>query len=167
MLYLKEANMEDIEKEYEYITNLPKDENGFTNPNYGVSREEFEKTVLPNYINHAKELNLQEGHVPSTQYFLWDDDKIVGLFRIRHELNEALAKGAGHIGYGIRKEYRGMGYATKGLKLTIEKAWEIIKEDEIYMSVHKDNPASLQVQKANGAYIHHEDDAEYYTRIKR
>ena len=53
------------------------------------------------------------------------------------------------------------------MKLTIEKAWEIIKEDEIYMSVHKDNPASLQVQKANGAYIHHEDDAEYYTRIKR
>ena len=61
MLYLKEANMEDIEKEYDYITNLPEDENGFTNPNFGCTREEFEKTVLPNYINHAKGINLQEG----------------------------------------------------------------------------------------------------------
>ena len=40
MLYLKEANWEDIEKEYEYITNLPENENGFTNANYGVSRED-------------------------------------------------------------------------------------------------------------------------------
>ncbi len=42
-----------------------------------------------------------------------------------------------------------------------------IPEDEIYMSVHKDNPASLKVQLKNGAYIHHENDKEYYTRIKR
>ena len=82
-------------------------------------------------------------------------------------LNDFLREGAGHIGYGIGKDYRGKGYASEGLRLTIEKAWEIIKEDEIYMSVHKDNPASLQVQKKNGAYIHHEDDKEFYTRIKR
>ena len=123
--------------------------------------------MLPDYINYAKGINLPDGYVPATEYFLWDDDKIVGLFRIRHELNEFLAKGAGHIGYGIRKEYRGKGYATQGLRLTIEKAWEIIKEDEIYMSVNKDNAASLQVQKANGAYIHHEDENKFYTRIKR
>lgn len=41
MLYLKEANFEDIEKEYEYITSLPENECGFTNPNFGVSREDF------------------------------------------------------------------------------------------------------------------------------
>ena len=43
----------------------------------------------------------------------------------------------------------------------------MIREDEIYMSVHKDNPASLKVQMKNGAYIHHEDEQEIYTRIKR
>jgi predicted acetyltransferase len=74
---------------------------------------------------------------------------------------------AGHIGYGIGKVYRGKGYASEGLRLTIEKAWVIIKEDEIYMSVHKDNPASLKVQQKNGAFIHHEADKEFYTRIKR
>lgn len=166
MLYLKAVNWEDIEQEYLFTTEQPTDENGFTNKYESVSREEFEKVVLPRLINNSKGIDLPEGHVPGTEFFLWEDDEIVGLFRIRHELNDFLANGPGHIGYGIKKEYRGKGYATKGLALTIEKAREIIKEDEIYMSVHKDNPASLQVQLKNGAYIHHEDNKEYYTRIK-
>lgn len=166
MLYLKAVNWEDIEQEYLFTTNQLADENGFTNKYEGVSREEFEKVVLPRLINNSKGIDLPEGHVPGTEFFLWEDDEIVGLFRIRHELNDFLREGAGHIGYGIKKEHRGKGYATKGLALTIEKAKEIIKEDEIYMSVHKDNPTSLQVQLKNGAYIHHEDDKEYYTRIK-
>ncbi|MBR3841087.1 MAG: GNAT family N-acetyltransferase [Erysipelotrichales bacterium] len=167
MLYLKEANYEDIEKEYEYIRDLPKDENGFTNPDFQISRKDFEEKALLSYINQSKGIDLPEGYVPCTTYFLWDNDEIVGLFRIRHHLNEFLRTGAGHIGYGIGKKYRGKGYATEGLRLTIEKAWTIIPEDEIYMSVHKDNPASLKVQQKNGAYIHHEDDKEFYTRIKR
>lgn len=80
---------------------------------------------------------LQEGWVPETEFFLWEDNRIVGWFRIRHWLTEELAKGAGHIGYGIRKEFRGKGYASLGLKLTVEKAWQMIREDEIYMSVHR------------------------------
>ncbi len=167
MIYLKEANLEDVQKEFEFITQLPEDENGFTNPNCGCSFEEFTEKILPGYIDHSKGLNLPAGHVPGTQYFLWDEDEIVGLFRIRHHLCEALANGAGHIGYGIRKEFRGRGYANEGLRLTIEKAWSIIPEDEIYMSVHKDNPASLKTQLKNGAYIHHEDEKEYFTRVKR
>ena len=70
---------------------------------------------------------------------------------MRHYLTPALANGGGHIGYGIKKEFRGKGYASEGLRLTIEKAWHIIKEDEIYMSVHRDNMASLRVQIKNGA----------------
>ena len=86
-------------------------------------------------------------------YFLWDDDKIVGLFKIRHYLNEFLANGPGHIGYSILSDFRGNGYATKGLRLAIDKCKKIICEDEIYLSVHKNNPISLKVQKNNGAYI--------------
>ena len=58
MLYLKAANSEDIEKEYSYITSLPADENGFTNPNAGVSREDFESVVLPRFINHSQGIDL-------------------------------------------------------------------------------------------------------------
>ena len=167
MLYLKEANFEDIEKEYQYIRSLPEDENGFMNSDYNISRKDFEEIALPRYINHSKGIDLPDGWVPSTTFFLWNDDEIVGLFRIRHYLNDHLRNGAGHIGYGIGKQHRGKGYATEGLRLTLEKAWNIIKEDEVYISVHKDNPASLKVQIKNGAVIHHEDEKEYYTRIKR
>lgn len=167
MVYLKEANMEDWEKEYAFIANTPAEENGFGNSGAGCSKEEFAHKILPGYIHGAKGIGLPEGWVPQTQLFLWDDDQIVGLFRIRHYLTESLANGSGHIGYGIAKEFRGKGYASLGLKLAIEKAWEIINEEEIYMSVHKDNPASLRVQIKNGAYIHHEDEQEFYTRIKR
>lgn len=165
MLYLKEANFQDIEKEYEYITNLPKNENGFFNTDYNCSKEDFEKIILPRYIDNAKGVNLVEGRVPSTEYFLWNDDEIVGLFRLRHYLNDFLREYAGHIGYGIKKEFRGQGYAKEGLKLLINIAKEIVPEDEIYMSVHKNNLASLKTQLSNGAYIHHEDDERYYTRI--
>lgn len=167
MLELRAANFDDIEKEYEYITALPSDENGFTNVDFGVSRLDFETKVLPRYINHSNGLELPESYVPATEYFLWDGDKIVGLFRLRHKLNECLRNGAGHIGYGIKSEYRGRGYATKGLALVIAKAKEIIPEDEIYLSVLKSNPASLRVQCKNGAYIHHEDDTLFYTRVKK
>ena len=84
---------------------------------------------------------------------------------MRHYVNDAQRSGGGHIGYGIREKYRGRGYATKGLALTIEKARDLVEEDELYQSLHKDNPASLRVQEKNGAYIHHSDEKEYYTRI--
>lgn len=166
MLKLKAASLEDAEKEWEYIRDLPEDENGFTNRNSGVEKEEFMSKVLPGFIDSASGINVPLGFVPETEYFLWDGEEIVGLFRIRHELNEALRNGGGHIGYGIKKEYRGREYAVKGLALTIEEAKKIIKEDEIYMSVNIDNPASLAVMLKNGAYIHHSDEKEHYTRIK-
>lgn len=43
ILYLKEANFEDVEKEYEFIVNTPADENGFTNSGFGCSLDEFIK----------------------------------------------------------------------------------------------------------------------------
>lgn len=165
MLYLKKANMEDFEKEYFFITNTPLDENGFTNPAFGCSKEDFKNQILPGYINASKGIGLQDGYVPETEFFLWNDDVIVGIFRVRHYLNDFLKNGPGHIGYSIAKSYRGNGYATKGLALTIKEAFKIIKEDEIYMSVQKNNPYSLKVMLNNNAYIHHKDEEEYYTRI--
>lgn len=166
MVFIKRANYDDICKEYEFITSLPKDENGFKNSYYGCSFDEFKSKILKEYIEHSLGVNLVDDHVPSTQFFLWKDVDIVGLFRVRHYLNEFLANGPGHIGYGIKKEYRGNGYATEGLRLVLEEAKSMVREDEIYLSVHKDNPASLRVQIKNGAIVHHEDDKEFFTRIK-
>lgn len=167
MLRLKEANWQDIEKEYQFITTTPENENGFTNSDYGCSFEEFKEHILPKYMNESKGIGLEEGRVPCTQYFLWYGDQIVGLFRLRHYLNDTLARGAGHIGFTVGKKYRQKGYGKLGLQLLVEKAWPMIREDEIYMSCLKTNIGSLKTQQACGAYIHHEDDLEYYTRIKK
>lgn len=166
MMYLKAANLEDIEKEYDAISQIPENENGYMNEYYGCTREEFENIILPEMIEHSNGINVPENRVPDTYYFLWNEDEIVGLFKIRHCLNEFLAKGPGHVGYGILKQYRGRGYATKGLALAIEICKTLIKEEEIYLSVNKNNPSSFKVQEKNGAYIVGENEEEYFTRIK-
>lgn len=166
MLSLKKINLKDIEEEYNAITSIPEQENGFENKYYNVTKEEFVNQVIPKLLKNSEGLELPDGYVPDTYFFLWNDNKIVGLFKIRHYLNDFLKKGPGHIGYGILPEYRGKGYAKQGLILAIEKCKDLIKEDEIYLSVRKDNPASLKVQLDCGAYITGETDDHYLTRIK-
>lgn len=167
MLYLKEANFQDMEKEYLFVREIPADENGFENSWHGVSREEFEQTALLQMISASKGENLPEGYVPETFLFLWQDDKIVGQFRIRHCLCESLRNGAGHIGYFIKKDCRGKGYGKEGLRLTLQIAKDIIPEEEIYLQVNQDNPASLHVVLGNGGYIHSKDEKTYLLRIKK
>lgn len=167
MLYLKAANYEDIEKEYLFVRNMPVDENGLTNSYHGISREAFERRALPEMIAFQKGENLPEGYVPETFLFLWEDEEIVGQFRIRHYLCESLRTGAGHIGYFIGKDFRGRGYGTEGLKQTLELAREIVPEEEFYLRVNKDNPASLKVMLHNGGYIKYEDEDKFYVRIKK
>ena len=167
MIYVKEANYEDIEKEYLFIRDMPIDENGMTNEWHGISREEFENVALKQMIAYSKGEDLPEGYVPATYLFLWDDDEIVGHFHIRHYLCESLRVGAGHIGYCIKRECRGKGYGKEGLRLTLQVARNIIPEDEIYLRLNRDNIASLKVMLHNGGYIVGEDEAKYYVRIKK
>lgn len=154
----------DVEKAYELQMSFEKDENGFMNAAYGLSFEEF-KGYVEKRKGWSSGVGLPEGFVPDTVFVLEDEGNYVGIFNMRHHLNDFLESGAGHLGFGISKKYRQKGYATKGLALLLEEAKKIGIE-EVYLSVNKDNPYSLKAQLKNGAYIHHEDELEYYTRIK-
>ena len=165
MIYLKKANLEDSKKEYELAQKIPAQENGYENKAHGVSFEVFVKTIIPMWINSDKGIGLN-GLVPETRYFLWVDDTPVGIFKLRHYLNDWLRDHAGHVGYGVAQEYRGHGYASEGLRLIIEEARKLpIDTNELYLSVLKNNLASLKVQQKNGAKSVREDDTHYYTRI--
>lgn len=59
-----------------------------------MSWEQFRQTVLPRMLASAQGVGLRPGYVPQTSYFLWDGEAIVGLFRLRHYLNDALRGGA-------------------------------------------------------------------------
>ena len=156
----------DSKRAYELYGTYQKDENGYVNPVYGYSYEEFlEYVEKKRHWTEGEEL--PEGFVADTTYILVDDNgDYTGSFNFRHYLNDFLREGPGHVGYGISKVYRGRGYATKGLAMLIEIIREHgIDTPEIYLEVNKDNPASQKVQLANGAYIHHESDKCLYTRI--
>ena len=155
----------DVDKAYELQSGFKKDENGFCNDAFDLSKKEY-IDYLETCQNNSLGINLKEGYVPDTKYVLIDDeDNYVGIFNLRHELTDFLRNGPGHIGYGISERYRHLGYATKGLALCLKKAKEK-GIDVVYLSAHKDNYPSIKAQLNNGAYIDHEDEKEVYTRIK-
>ena len=167
MLELRKMNLLDIKEQWEYVTALPKDENGLTNPYEGITFEEYETTVLPELMMHENPVGMPEWFVPETYYYLWDGEVLVGEYRIRHYLTEALKVGAGHIGYSIKKEFCGRGYGTKGLAMVLDIAREIVPENEIYLRVLKNNIPSFKAITNNGAYIVDEDETHYLMRVKK
>lgn len=73
--------------------------------------------------NNETGINLPEGWVRDSTYWLvTDNNRVVGVVNIRHQLTERLLNCGGHIGYGIRPSERRKGYATKLLALALEKA---------------------------------------------
>ncbi len=154
----------DYEKTYALYMTFSENEHGYINNVYGYTYEQFLDWIEMKR-NWSLGKDLPEGFVPDTTFVLSDDGTYVGVFNLRHCLNDFLREGPGHIGYCIGESFRRKGYATAGLGLTLKKAREM-GIDEAYLSVDKDNPGSLKAQLNNGAYIHHEDETEYYTRIK-
>lgn len=167
MLTLKPLNRDDLYAEWNFLTNLPANENGFENRCCGVSWEEFRSVTYPKLQAFSRGIGLPDGYVPVTDYFLWAGGEIAGLFHFRHYLTKALADGVGHIGYGIAERFRGRGYAKAGLRLMLAEAAEKVPEDEIYMSADCSNIASLKTQLSCGAQIHHWDREKFYTRISK
>ena len=165
MICLKRINQVDIKKEWLFVRDMPADENGLTNTYHDVSWEDFREKALPEMLAFAEGRNLPAGYVPETFFFLWKEDVIVGQFRIRHYLCDSLRTGAGHIGYFIAKPYRGKGYGTEGLRLTLQEAHRIVPEEEIFLRVKRDNPASLHVMLHNGGRIVSGDDKYFFVRI--
>ncbi len=167
MLELRKMNIEDAKAQWEYVTAMPADENGVTNSHEGVSYEEYMDKVLPELLMHENPVNMPDWFVPETFYYLWDGQVLVGEFRIRHYLTDALKTGAGHIGYSIKKEYRGRGYGTKGMALVLDLARKIVPEEEIYLRVLKSNIPSFKVITKNGAYVAGEDEAHFLLRVRK
>lgn len=166
MIYLKKFNNEDYLKEYEFFQKF-ESENGFENPYSNISLDEFKNKVLKERKESKKGINLKEGHVPDTYFFLYKNEEIIGLFKFRHYLNDFLKDHSGHIGYFILPSFRNKGYAKEGLKLLIEylKLNKLYKEDELYFECYEYNKASINTILSNDGYIHHYDNGCVYLRI--
>ncbi|RDY70074.1 GNAT family acetyltransferase [Halobacillus trueperi] len=84
------------------------------------------QAMVQGLLNEAKGIDLPEGFVPGSTYWLIDqENKVIGAVNIRHALTEPLQNAGGHIGYGIRPSERRKGYATELLRLSLEKSKEL------------------------------------------
>lgn len=109
---------------------------------------DFEE-YLKSLRDHEKGLNLEEGYVPDSHFWLIEDGRIVGVSRLRHKLTGMLKKAGGHIGYDVSPSQRGKGYATELLALTLKEASEIGIQN-VLVTCKSWNKASARVIEKNG-----------------
>ncbi|KMJ59956.1 GCN5 family acetyltransferase [Bacillus sp. LL01] len=110
----------------------------------------FEEMVKER-LNSEKGIGLPEGWIPDSTFWLLreEDQMILGVVNIRHQLTKTLMNAGGHIGYGIRPSERKKGYATKLLALSIEKTRELGVKD-ILVVCNEINEASRKTIMNNG-----------------
>lgn len=150
---LIQLNLNMEEQEYEMLQGILDVENGFTNPAYNLSYREYKKW-LQEADNHSQGVNLPKGWIPYTTYILYVDDIPVGYGRVRHSSSEYLETvvGAGNLGYGISKEYRGKGYGDILFKELLKKCKEY-GYNEIKLFPLKTNEATIKIMIKNGGKI--------------
>ncbi|OGK18399.1 hypothetical protein A3G67_03870 [Candidatus Roizmanbacteria bacterium RIFCSPLOWO2_12_FULL_40_12] len=140
----------DIKYQQSYLEALNEYQDG---GRFGDLPLDFIKRNFETYLDYLKGRKygkgLPEGWVAETGYWLIDENEVIGLLRIRHELTDELKKDGGHIGYDIRPSKRKQGYGKKILELGLIRAKELgIKKALI--TCNFDNPASKKIIEANG-----------------
>lgn len=150
---LKQTNINMGKPEYKMLQGLQSVENGFTNPAKDLTYKEYKKW-LKDLNNHSKGIALPDGWIPYTTYILYIDDVPVGYGRVRHSSLDYLEKviGAGNLGYGISKDYRGKGYGDILFKELLKKCKEH-GYGEIKLFPYKINTASVKIILKNGGVI--------------
>ncbi|MBR2300292.1 MAG: GNAT family N-acetyltransferase [Alphaproteobacteria bacterium] len=105
------------------------------------------------YLEKNKSELQPQGRVPSTVLWLYDDEQFVGVFDVRHTLNEFLRQRGGHIAYEIIPSKRGQNYTLKGLKLVLNWCKQNLNLDEVLLFCDERNIASHKVlEKALAAF---------------
>ena len=114
--------------------------------------------------DYARGVNLPDGLVPASTFWLVRKDEVFGVCNIRHRLIEKLRDFGGHVGYSIRPSERNKGYGTLMLKLMLGKAREL-GIDRVLVTCDKGNTASQRVILKNGGVLESESYSEQAGRV--
>ncbi len=117
-------------------------------PTVNQSFEEFVEQLNEN----AKGINLPQGYVSATMFWLIDKDEVIGRVQIRHKLNDYLLKYGGHIGFYIRPSKRRIGYGTKILELALIETKKL-GLSKVLVTCDDDNIGSQLIIEANGGAL--------------
>jgi len=128
------------------------------NGSWGLQRKEY--AHYERWLSDIEGLVLGQSNnaainVPTSTYFAFCGDQIVGNIQIRHCLNDYLLRTYGHIGYAVRPSERRKGYATEMLARGLEKCRELGIE-KVLISCDKDNIASAKTITKNGGVFYKE-----------
>ena len=108
--------------------------------------------LIKRLSDFANAVNIPEGFVPSSTYWLVENGELIGVSNLRHYLNERIKKSGGHIGLGVRPSFRGRGFGHLLMALTIQEARrKSIRE--IHIHCHKNNEASVRMIISNGGVL--------------
>ena len=117
--------------------------------------------------NFSLGVDLPDGVVPNTTFWLVEHGEIVGVSSLRHHLTRELELLGGHIGFGARPSAQGRGVAKELLRQTLIEAgdrgmWEVL------LICLSGNTASSRVIEANGGVLDSEYSMpEYAERLQR
>lgn len=130
------------------LTDLGPGESGFSGtPVYAG------ELTLQQYLQRCCDMpnpsKLEAGLVLQTMFWLLNADGVaVGMVRLRHYLNDKLRFHGGHIGYFIRRDQRGKGYAKEALRLALSELRNL-GESRALITVEPDNLGSIKVIERN------------------
>lgn len=150
MIYLKNLSMNDCTEIYDMLQEIASNDNGFHNKVYGMTYDQFRVWLKREYL--VDNGDLENWMVPQTSYWLYDDEKPIGYGRIRHHLNDNLAKTSGHIGYAIRLSERRKGYGTQILSLLLDEC-KRLNIHKVQIGANSDNIASNRIIIKNSGVL--------------
>jgi predicted acetyltransferase len=114
--------------------------------------------------NWSLGIDLPDGWVPHTTFWLVEDEEIIGVSSLRHRMTDQLKRLGGHIGFGVRPSAQGRGVAKELLRRTLHEAG-LLGIPEVLVICLKDNVASSSVIKANGGRLESEYNVPEYSGL--
>ncbi|MBI9010615.1 MAG: GNAT family N-acetyltransferase [Clostridiales bacterium] len=126
---------------------------------YKKSLTDF-KGYIKDLENLANGINLIEGDIPTSIFWLIYNEEVVGVVRVRHEETGT----AGHIGYDVSPRFRNKGYGNEILKLSLLETKKLGIET-VVLTCSVDNLYSKKIIENNNGKIidtiYDEEDDEY------
>lgn len=164
MLTVRKAAANDGLDVYQFLRELPANENGFINSAAGKTYAEYQ-IWLKGIVANAEQQGIVDGwKVPQSTYWLYLEDQPIGYGKIRHFLTESLKESGGHIGISIHPDYRGKGYGKAFLTLLIEEC-RTLGIEELLCTIRNENRASIQMALACGGILDRVTDERHYIKI--
>lgn len=110
---------------------------------------------LEHTTRYRDETTAGDDWVTATTFFVVreTDDKIIGMFDLRHNLDNAfLAEYGGHIGYAVRPSERRRGYGVAALELTLKYAKKL-ELKAVMLGCFSGNAASARMIESVGGKL--------------